>query len=147
MRFRATVELGGKTATGIHVPDEIVTGLGSHKRPAVSVTIGDHTYRSTIATMGGRFMVTVSAEVRTATGIAAGDEVDVVIELDTEPREVQVPPDLAEAFDADTDARRAFDALAYSNKRRHVLAIDGAKTPETRARRIAKTVQTLRGTA
>ena len=108
MRFRATVELGGKTATGIHVPDEIVTGLGSHKRPAVSVTIGDHTYRSTIATMGGRFMVTVSAEVRTATGIAAGDEVDVVIELDTEPREVQVPPDLAEAFDADTDARRGF---------------------------------------
>src|SRR5687767_7437354 len=105
MRFRATLLLGGKTATGIQVPDEIVAGLGSSKRPAVHVTINDYTYRSTVAPMGGAFMLPVSAEVRERAGVAAGDEVEVELQLDTTPREVTVPPDFTEALDRDPEAR------------------------------------------
>ena len=144
LRFRVTVELGGKTATGIRVPPEIVASLGPSKRPPVRVTINGHTYRSSVAPLGGEFMLAVSAENREAAGVAAGDEVDVEIELDTEPREVTVPPDFAEALDRDPDARRFFDGLSYSNKRRHVLSIEEAKTPETRQRRIDKAVSMLR---
>ena len=144
MRFRTTLLLGGKTATGVAVPDEVVAALGAGKRPAVLVTIANHTYRSTVATMGGQFMLPVSAEIRAITGIAAGDEVDVDVELDTAPREVDVPADLAAALDREAAARERFDRLSYSNRRRIVLAIEGAKTEETRQRRIAKEVETLR---
>jgi antitoxin component of MazEF toxin-antitoxin module len=144
MRFRATVILGGKTATGMVIPEDVVTALGAGKRPAVNVTINGHTYRSTIASMGGQYLLPISAEVRAAARVHAGDEVDVDVEVDTAPREVDVPADLAEALDAEPEARRRFDALSYSNKRRFVLAIEDAKTPETRQRRIAKTVTTLR---
>ena len=144
MRFRATVELGGKTATGIRVPAEVVARLGPSKRPAVRVTINGHTYRSTVAPLGGAHMLPVSAEIRERAGVAAGDEVEVDIELDTEPREVTVPPDFAAALDRDADARRSFDGLSYSNKRRYVLSIEEAKTDETRQRRIAKAIATLR---
>ena len=144
LRFRAVIELGGKTATGIRVPAEVVTALGSTKRPAVRVTLNGHTYRSTVAPLGGAFMLPVSAEVRTAAGVAAGEEVDVELELDTAPRTVDLPADFTEALDRDADAQRAFDALSYSNQRRHVLAIEGAKTAETRLRRIATAVTQLR---
>ena len=144
MRFRATVELGGKTATGIRVPAEVVARLGPSKRPAVRVTINGHTYRSTVAPLGGVHMLPVSAEIRERAGVAAGDEVEVDIELDTEPREVTVPPDFAAALDRDADAKRSFDGLSYSNKRRYVLSIEEAKTDETRQRRIAKAIATLR---
>jgi len=144
MRFRATIELGGKTATGIQVPAEVVESLGAGQRPRVSVTINGYTYRSTVATMGGVFMLPVSAEVREAAGVAAGDEVDVDVELDTAPREVEVPADLAAALDGNAEARRFFAGLSYSNKRRIVLSVEGAKTAETRERRIAKAVSELR---
>jgi hypothetical protein len=144
MRFRATIQLGGKTATGIHVPDEVVASLGSGKRPPVRVTVNGHTYRSSVASVGGEFMLPVSAEVRERAGVAAGDEVDVDIELDTGPREVTVPPDFTDALDRDADARRFFDGLSYSNKRRLVISIEDAKTAETRQRRIAKAVSMLR---
>ncbi|PQP24572.1 YdeI/OmpD-associated family protein [Rhodococcus opacus] len=144
MRFRTTIELGGKTATGFRIPEDVVAELGSGKRPAVRVTIGGHTYRTTVAPMGGAFMIPLSAENRAGAGAAAGDEVDVDVELDTEPRVVTVPPDFAEALDRQPDARRAFDALSYSNQRRHVLSIEGAKTDETRQRRIGKAVDALR---
>jgi hypothetical protein len=144
MRFRAIIQLGGKTATGIQVPAEVVASLGSSKRPAVRVTINGYTYRSTIATMGGVFMLGVSAEVRASAGIAAGDELDVDIELDTEPREVTVPPDFADALDRDADAKRFFDGLSYTNRRRFVISIEEAKSAETRQRRIAKTISMLR---
>ena len=143
MRFRATVELGGKTATGIGVPAEVVSALGTSRKPAVLVTINGHTYRSTVATMDGRFVLPVSAEVRAAAGIAAGDEVDVDVGLDTEPREVSIPSDFGAALDADAEARRFFDGLSYSNKRRFVLSIEDAKTPETRQRRIERSVVTF----
>jgi hypothetical protein len=144
VRFRTTIQTAGKTATGIEVPDEVVTSFGSGKRPPVQVTINDYTYRSTVAVMGGRFMVGINADVREAAGIAGGDEIDVDMELDTEPREVSVPADLAAALDEEPDARRYFDGLSYSNKSRHVLAITGAKSEETRQRRIAKSVAMFR---
>jgi hypothetical protein len=144
MRFRTTVEQAGKTATGIRVPDEIVEGLGAGKRPAVLVTIKGYTYRNTIAVMGGVYMVGVSAENRAGAGVAGGDEVDVGIELDTAPREVTVPADLAAALDAEPAARRTFDGLSYSNKSWHTQAVAGAKTDETRQRRIAKSIDALR---
>ena len=144
MRFRATVELGGKTATGIRVPDEVVESLGSGRRPAVRVAINGHTYRSTVAVMGGAYMLPLSAENREGAGVAAGDEVDLDVELDTEPRVVAVPPDFAAALDGDQDVRRQFDSLSYSHQRRWVLSVEDAKTPETRQRRIDKAVSTLR---
>ena len=140
MRFRTTLELGGKTATGIRVPDEVVEALGKGKRPAVRVTINGHTYRNTVAVMGGAYMVGVSAENRAAAGVAAGDEVDVDIELDTEPREVAVPPDFAAALDRAPEARRFFDGLSPSRKQWHVAAVEGARSAETRQRRIGKSV-------
>ena len=144
MKFRATVQQSGKTATGIQVPAEVVAHLGSSKRLPVSVTINGHTYRSTIAPMGGVFMLPISAENRMLAQVSAGDEVEVEVELDNEPREVNVPPDFLEALDHDADARRFFDGLSYSNKQRVVLSIDGAKTAETRLRRIAKAMSDLR---
>ncbi len=143
MRFHTTILQGDKTATGIHVPDEVVEGLGAGKRPKVLVTINGYTYRNSIAVMGGTYMVGVSAEHRAGAGVAGGDEVDVDIELDTAPREVVVPEDFAAALDAVPVARRTFDALSYSNKSWHVLQIDGAKSDETRQRRIAKSVEIL----
>ena len=143
MRFHASVLLGGKTATGIRVPSEVVEGLGSHKCPPVRVTIGNHTYRTTVAVRGGEFLIPLSAENRKSAGVVAGDEVDVGIELDTEPREVTVPPDFAQALGRDSKAGRHFDDLSYSHKRRWVMSIDEAKTAETRQRRIAKAVEKL----
>jgi Bacteriocin-protection, YdeI or OmpD-Associated/Domain of unknown function (DUF1905) len=143
MRFRTTILGAGKNAAGIEIPEEVVTALGKGRRPPVTVTINGYTYRNTVAVMDGAFMVGVSAEYRAAAGLAAGDEVDVDIELDTAPREVVVPADFAAALDADPEARRTFDALSYSNKSWHVLSIDGAKTAETRQRRIEKSVATL----
>ena len=144
MRFRTTVELGGKTATGLPVPAEVVEALGAGKRPAVRVTVGAHTYRSSIASRGGVYLLPLSAENRTAAGVAAGDAVDVTVELDTEPREVAVPADLATALAGDAAAEAAFDALPYSHRLRHVLAIEDAKAPETRRRRIDKALEMLR---
>jgi len=116
MRFRTTVQQAGKTATGIQVPEAVVEALGSGKRPPVKVTINGYTYRSTVAVVGGAHMVGVSAESRAGAGIVGGDEVEVDIELDTAPREVAVPADLAAALDAEPNARRTFDKLSYSNK-------------------------------
>ena len=144
MMFRAVLLLGGKTATGIQVPAEVVASLGSGKRLAVRVTMNGYTYQSMVAPLGGVFMLPVSAEVREGAGIAAGDAVDVDIELDSQPREVTVPADFASALDGDAAALRFFDGLSYSNKRRLVLSIEEAKTAETRQRRIAKAVSLLR---
>jgi Bacteriocin-protection, YdeI or OmpD-Associated/Domain of unknown function (DUF1905) len=144
VRFITRIELGGKTATGFGVPDEIVGGLASGKRPPVTVTIGGHTYRSTIAVMGGRYMLPLNAENREAAGVVAGDEVEVDVELDTEPRVLEVPDDLTAAIAADSDAQTFWDSLSYSRQRRVVLSVTGTKSAETRARRIAKSVTDLR---
>jgi Bacteriocin-protection, YdeI or OmpD-Associated/Domain of unknown function (DUF1905) len=143
VKFRTTIEQAGKTATGIHIPDEVVESLGAGKRPAIRVTINGYTYRSTVASMGGRFMVGVSAPNREAAGVAGGDTVDVTIELDTAPREVAVPADFAKALKKDPKAMETFEALSPSNKGWHVQSIEGAKTDETRQRRIAKSIAAL----
>ncbi|SDF67783.1 protein of unknown function [Blastococcus aurantiacus] len=142
MEFRTTVTLGGKTATGLQVPDEVVTALGAGKRPPVVVSAGGHTYRSTIAPMGGAFWIPLAAEHRKAAGLTAGDEVDVVVELDTAPREVTLPEDLDAAFD--DGVRAFFEGLAPSHRKEWVRWVEEAKKPETRAARIEKTVESLR---
>ena len=143
-RFRSVLELAGKTATGFAVPPSVVESLGQGKRPPVKVTIGKHTYRSTVAVMGGRYMIGVSAENRSAAGVAAGEEIDVRLELDTEKREVEVPPALAAALRGDAKAKAFFDTLTPSQQSWHALSVAGAKTDETRERRIAKSLEMLR---
>jgi Domain of unknown function (DUF1905)/Bacteriocin-protection, YdeI or OmpD-Associated len=143
MRFRATILLNGRTATGVEVPEEVVTALGS-RRPPVRATIGGYTYRSSVASMGGRYLLPISAEVRGRAGVAAGDEVDVELELDTEPREVAVPPDLAELLEREPGAKRTFEGLSYSRKQRLVGPIADAKTAETRQRHLDKAIGQLR---
>ena len=144
MRFRTTIELGGKTATGFQVPAEVVEGLGAGMKPAVRVTLRGHTYRSTVAPRGGVYLVPLSAENREASGVAAGDEVDVDLELDTAPRELTVPADFAEALDREPAARAFFDGLSYSQRRWFVEGVESAKKPETRARRVTAAVERLR---
>jgi hypothetical protein len=144
MRFRTMILQSGRTATGIQVPEEVVQALGAGRRPAVKVTVNGYTYRSTVAFMGGAFMISLSAEHRAAAGVAGGEEVDVDIDLNTAPREVSVPADFAAALDAEPAARRTFDGLSYSNKSWHMLQVEGAKTDETRQRRIAKSVDILK---
>ena len=139
MRFRTTIELGGKTATGFAVPDEVVENLGSGRRPAVAVTIGGFTYRTTVARMGDRFMVPLSAENRTGAGVAAGDDVDVTIELDTAPRLVNVPDDFATAM-TEAGIRPAFDRMSFTHRKEWVRSIEDAKSAATRQRRIDKAV-------
>jgi hypothetical protein len=142
MDFRTTVVLGGKTATGLQVPDDVVAELGAGKRPPVVVTVGGHTYRTTVAPMGGSFWIPLAAEHREAAGVQAEQEVDVSIELDTAPREVPLPDDLSAAMD--DAARAAFDGLAPSHRKEWVRWVEEAKKPETRRARIEKTVESLR---
>ena len=144
MQFRAIVEQTGKTATGITVPAEVVEALAAGKKPAVSVTINGYSYRSSIGSMSGEYKIPVSAEVREAAGIKAGEAVSVELALDTAPREVAVPPDFAAALAAEPVAQTTFDRISYSEKRWFVLGIQDAKTPETRQRRIDKAIERLR---
>ena len=143
-KFQTTVLAAGKTATGIEVPANVIEGFGSSKKPAVKVTINGYGYRSTVAVMAGKFMLPVSAEHRAGAKIAAGDKVNVTLELDTAPRVLEVPQDFLDALAVDAAAKTFFEGLSYSNKRRFVLSIDEAKSAETRARRIVKSVETLR---
>ena len=126
------------------MPDEVVTALGGGGRPRVRVTLGGYSYQTTIGRMRGEFLFPVSAAVREQAGIAAGDELDVQVELDDTPRELTIPAELAAALERDRGARQAFEKLSYSAKKRHVLSIEGAKTAETRERRLAKALDELR---
>ena len=144
MKFRALLQLNGKTATGFEVPPEAVEGLGAGKRPPVKVTINGYTYRNTVAVMGGVYMLGVSAEHRAGANVKAGDVLDVELELDTAPREVAVPPDLQAALDQDSAARKFFEGLSYSQKSWFALWIEGAKKEETRQKRLGEAVAMLR---
>lgn len=129
--------------TGLEVPPEIITKLGSSKKPPVIVTVAGYTYRNTVAVMGGVFMISLSKAHREAAGIKGGDKVEVTLELDTAPRTVEVPDDLATALSQKPGARAAFDAAAPSKRKEFVRQVEDAKTPETRERRIAKIVEQL----
>ncbi len=143
-RFRAKVLLAGKTATGVEVPVKVIEGLGSTKRPLVRVTINGYTYRSAIAPMSGTFMLGISDEVRKAAHVAAGDTVDVNVELDTEKRDVEVPPELAKALAKDPKVKKYFESLSYSGKIRLTAPIANGKTAETRARNLDKAMRELK---
>lgn len=132
---------GEKNATGISVPPDIIAALSSSKKPKVVVTINGFTYRSTVASFGGDvFMLPLSQERRDLAGVKPGDQVEITLELDTEPRLVEVPDDLAAALAATPGARETFDALSYSVRKEHARQVTDAKTPETRLRRIAKVI-------
>ena len=142
MDFRTTIELGGKTATGMQVPADVVEALNAGKRAPVVVTVGGYSYRTTVAPYGGAYYVPLAAEHREAAGVAAEQEVDVSIELDTAPREVALPDDLAVAMD--DDARAAYDRLSFTHRKEWVRWVEEAKKPETRTTRIEKTVSGLK---
>jgi hypothetical protein len=144
MHFRSTVELGGRTATGIAVPDEVVAALDGGSRPAVTVTLQGHSYRTTVARMGGRFLVPLSAAHREAAGVVAGDDVSVEIVLDTGPREVELPDDLRARLTADATAGAFFDQLSFTHRKEWVRWITEAKKADTRAARLERTVEALR---
>ena len=144
VRFRTTILRTGGTAMGFEVPSSAVDALGAGKRPAVTVTINGYTYRNSIAVMGGRYMIGVSSEHRGPAGVGGGEDVEVELALDTAPREVAVPPELATALDADPEAKATFDRLSYSNRLWHALQVTGTNNPETRARRIDKSIAALR---
>lgn len=141
--FSARIEAHGKTATGFQVPAAVVGALGTGKKPRVLVTIGGHTYRSTVAVYGGVFMLPLNAANRNAAGVAAGDEVEVSLRLDTEERTVTIPHDLAAALDAHSGARAAFDRLSYTKRRERAEAVESAKRVDTRNRRISTIVEEL----
>lgn len=140
--FDTTIHLTGNN-TGIIVPEEIVTRLGAGKKPPVNVTVNGYTYRNSIASMGGRFLISVSADVRSKTGIKGGEAVTVTLELDTQPRELTLPADFERALKANKEAKTFFESLSYSNKQRYVLPIGEAKTEEPRQRRIEKAIKDL----
>lgn len=142
--FTATLELNGKTATGMVVPDDVVERLGGGKRPPVVVTINGYSWRSTIAVMGGRILLGVSAENRAGAGVKAGDVLEVTVALDDQPRTVEVPADFANAL-KQAKLTAAFDKLSFTHRKEHVRAIEEAKKPETRERRIARALEMLRG--
>jgi hypothetical protein len=143
--FRAVLERHGKTATGIEVPATVVEDLGAGKRPAVRVTLnGAHAYASTIATYGGTYLIGVSASNREAAGVAAGDELEVTLEVDHSSRETEVPPDLAEALSGAHDALERFEKLTPTQRGYFSDAVTSAKQPETRARRVEKAIDALR---
>jgi hypothetical protein len=142
--FRTTVLGNDKSTLGIKIPAEAVAALGTSKRPPVRVAINGKSYRSSVAVMGGDFMVGVSKENRAIVGVGAGDKVEVTLELDAEPRVATVPPDFEKALGRQSGAKKFFDGLSYSKKHWFVLGIEGAKTAETRERRIAKAVAMLK---
>ncbi len=143
--FQTTLLQAGKTATGIEVPADIVDSLSSSKKPAVKVNINGYTYRSTIAVLGGKYLIPVSAEHRTGAKVNGGDSITVSLELDTEPRVLEIPADLAVALEQNAAAKAKFEKLSYSQKRIHTLSVEGTKNPETRAKRIIKAIETLQG--
>ena len=144
MKIRALLEQNGKTAVGFAVPEDVVLSLGKGKRPPVNVTINGYTYRSTVAPMGGRYLIGVSAENRAAAGVRGGETHDIELSLDSAPREVALPADFAAALASEPAAQRTFDALSPSNKGYHTALIEGAKSDETRQRRIEKSIAALR---
>ena len=141
MRFTTTLFQMGRN-TGIEVPPEVLDALGGGRRPAVSVVVNGFAFTSTVGAMGGRALIPFSADRRAASGLAGGDALEVDLELDTAPRTVEVPEDLAAALEAG-GVTAAFDALSPSALKAHVTSVEGAKAAETRARRVAAVVAAL----
>jgi hypothetical protein len=144
MKFTAELLSSGKNTAGFAVPADVVESLGGGGHPKVSVTVNGYTFRTSIARMGDRYMLGFSAERRTAAGVTPGEVLDVEVELDTVPRELDVPEELAAALAADPTANAFWETLSYSKQQWHVLQVTGAKTDATRDRRIEKSIGMLR---
>jgi len=138
-----TIILQQGNNTGIEVPADVVEKLGGGKRAPLKVTLNGFSYRSTLAVMGGKYLIPLSAERRTAAKVKGGDQLDITVELDTEVREVELPDDFKKALSKDKKAQQSFDKLSYSGKQGYVLPITQAKTEETRIRRIEKALAEL----
>jgi hypothetical protein len=143
IKLRAVLELRGKTATGIVIPGKIVEKLDSGKKPKVVVVVNGYTFRSSIAFMGGEFLLGFSADVRKAAKIAAGDAIDVQLKLDTEERKVTVPADLQELLNKNSKLQHTFQSLSFSKQRALVEPIEAAKANDTRNNRIRKVIDML----
>jgi hypothetical protein len=140
--FHTTILSFGNN-TGIEVPDEVINKLGSGKRPLVTVTVNKYTYRSAVAVMNGKFMISLSAEHRQAAGVQGGEEANVKVALDLEPRAVELPEDLKDAL-SEAGALEAFDKSAPSMRKEYVRQVESAKARDTRERRILKIVEKLK---
>ncbi|MCU1395031.1 MAG: hypothetical protein JWM34_3459 [Ilumatobacteraceae bacterium] len=138
--FDTTLSAFGNN-TGIEVPPAVIEALGAGKRPAVLVNVNGYEYSTTIGVMAGKSLVSVSAAIRKATGLQGGDPISVTLTVADEPRTVTVPEDLERALAADPAAARFFAGLSNSLQRYHIDNINGAKTDETRARRVAKAIE------
>jgi hypothetical protein len=136
-RFRVRLQDAGGGGAAFGLPARAAAALGERKRPPVTVTIRDHTFRTTVAVYGGQPMIGVNKQHRAAARVAVGDSFDVVVALDEEPRVIEVPAD-------DAAARAAFGRLSYTHCREYVEWIAEAKRPATRARRVAETVERVR---
>jgi Bacteriocin-protection, YdeI or OmpD-Associated/Domain of unknown function (DUF1905) len=145
MEFTTELLATGGTTTGFVVPEEVVEALGAGRRPKVVATVNGYRWRTSIASMGGRFLLGASAAVRDAAGLSAGNTYPVAVEVDTAPREVEVPEDLAAAIAAAPGADAAWAALSFSAQRQHAESVLAAKKPETRERRVAAVVERLAG--
>ncbi len=141
--FHTTILQTGKNTAGIQVPEEVIEKLDAGKRPLVRVTINKYTYRSAVAVMGGRYMISFSPDHRKAAGVQGGEQADVTLELDLEPRTIEIPKDLKEAL-VKASALAAFEKSAPSMKKEYVRQVEEAKAQETRERRIGKIVEKLR---
>jgi len=142
MKFKTKIlQIGNNT--GIHVPDKVIESLGAGKKPPVVITLNKYTYRNTVAVMGGKFMVSLSAENRSNAGVKGGDELEITIELDTAPRTVELPEDFKKVLAKNKTANTAYDKLAPSRKKAMVLSITSAKSDETRQKRIEKALDEL----
>jgi hypothetical protein len=144
MKFRAELESTGENTAGFEVPEAVVDGLGGGRHPKVAATVNGYPFRTSIARMGGRYLLGMSSDRREAAGVAAGDVLDVDVELDTAPRQVDLPEDLATALAGDPAAKAFWDTLSYSKQQWHVVQVTGAKKAETRAARVAKSIALLR---
>jgi hypothetical protein len=142
-RFTVQLERVQKTATMFRVPFDLKEAFGQ-ARPAVKVTIRGHTWRTTPGVYDGVGHIVVNRDVKAATGVDAPERVRVSMELDTEPRTVRAPADLRAALRADEQAAKGFAALSFTHRREYVDWVEEAKRPETRARRIAATVERIR---
>jgi hypothetical protein len=140
--FHTTILQTGKNTAGIQVPQEIIEKLGAGKRPLVRVTVNEYTYRSAVAVMDSKYMISFNAEHRKASGVEGGDEADVTLELDLELRSVEIPQDLKDAL-IEANAFSAFEKSAPSMQKEYVRQVEGAKAQETRQRRITKIVENL----
>jgi len=141
--FHTTVLRTGKNTAGIQVPKEVLEKLGSGKRPLVRVTVNNYTYRSAVAVMADKYMISFSSTHRKAAGVEGGDETDITLELDLEPRTVEIPEDLKTAL-VNASVLKAFEKSAPSMQKEYVRQVVEAKAQETRTRRIAKIVEKLR---